>query len=129
MNADFTPDAILHGSDGPGDSRDVQVRVVSHVRIEGAKLVRIERPDGTTGDYPSRYVTPLADAQWKHSDKVTERDRAEGDDEDHHNRDGEKACFGCWCYSCGGRTDLPRIRRGDDRTDLEDPDSHRWCFE
>lgn len=128
MNTSFTPDAVLHGSDGPGDSRDTQVRVVNHVRIEGAELVRIERPDGTSGDYPSHYVTALADVQWKHNDRITERDRVEGDDEDHHDRDGE-TCFGCWCYSCGGRTDLPRIRRSDDRTDLDDPDSHRWCYE
>jgi hypothetical protein len=36
-------------------------------------------------------------------------------------------CFMCWCYSCGGRTDRPRIERQDD-THPGDP-SHRWCFE
>lgn len=52
-----------------------------------------------------------------------------------HRTDGG-ACFACWCYSCGGRTDRPRIRIRDDRTDAElarigsdSPDSHRWCFE
>lgn len=38
-------------------------------------------------------------------------------------------CLGCWCYSCGGRTDRPRDRRGDTRTGLAEPDSHRWCYE
>lgn len=38
-------------------------------------------------------------------------------------------CMGCWCYGCGGRTDQPRQRRGDTRTNLAEPDSHRWCFE
>jgi hypothetical protein len=36
-------------------------------------------------------------------------------------------CFSCWCYSCGGRTDRPRIERTNDRHPGDA--SHRWCFE
>lgn len=35
-------------------------------------------------------------------------------------------CFTCWCYSCGGRTDQPRVERADDRH--RGDGSHRWCF-
>lgn len=38
-------------------------------------------------------------------------------------------CFGCVCYGCGQPTDGPRDPRGDTRTDLTEPTSHRWCFE
>lgn len=44
-----------------------------------------------------------------------------------HNTNPDQICFGCWCYSCGGRTDEPRIERDDD-PHAGDP-NHRWCFE
>lgn len=78
-------------------------------------------------------------AKWSHIEGLTPID-ADPLGEDPHNRDatGEPGslCLGCWCYSCGGRTDQPRIRRGDTRTGTEiaalgpeSPDSHRWCYE
>lgn len=47
-----------------------------------------------------------------------------------HNHVTDGACFGCWCYGCGFRTDGPRdMSRGNQSPDLENPTSHRWCFE
>lgn len=87
-------------------------------------------------------TAPTEVPQWHH-------DPARGRAVDHNvsyfkQKDGSSSetCFVCWCYECGGATNLPRNtgrgRTPGNETDLDaaaveafraNPTDHRWCFE
>jgi hypothetical protein len=94
-------------------------------------LQDVEAVNATALDTEARsWLNGRMTTQMPHLEDHTYDPDDEFDTAEYHERGAAGGpCFGCWCYSCGGRTDRPRIEHAPEIERHPGDPSHRWCFE